>query len=180
MEEKTKYSIILRNLHLIGGVAFIAALILGLVMEEMERGPEKFQLMFFHKSLGLAVLGLAAFRLLEWMRSAQPEALDTHTVWEIRAAKAVKAGLYVVMIGLPVSGVLMSWYNGHPAAFFGLFEWTPMVEKSKNMGDFFEEIHETLVPFTFILLGLHIVGALKHHFLDQDQTLLRISPFSKN
>ncbi|GGF59743.1 cytochrome b [Terasakiella brassicae] len=179
MEQKTKYSFILRNLHIIGGLVFVAALVLGIVMEDMARGPEKFQLMFFHKSLGLAVLGLVALRLLEWVRSAQPVALESHANWEVWAAKLVKIALYIVMIVLPISGVLMSWFKGYPAAFFGLFELAPMVEKSKDLGELFESIHKAMVPLTFVLLGLHVVGALKHHFIDRDETLVRISPFSK-
>ena len=140
MEKQRKYSFLLRNLHLIGGVAFILALVLGLVMEDMERGPEKFQLMFFHKSLGLAVLGLAALRLLEWMRSSQPGALDSHAKWEQLSSKVVKVGLYGVMILLPVSGVMMSWYGGYPVGFFGLFELAPMVDKNPNIHEFLEEV----------------------------------------
>ncbi len=178
METQSKYSLILRNLHLIGGVVFIGALVLGLVMEDMDRGPEKFQLMFFHKSLGLAVLGLAALRLLEWMRKPQPGALESHKNWERLSSKAVKVGLYGVMILLPVSGVMMSWYGGYPIVFFGLFELAPMVEKSAGLHELYEEIHEAMVPAVFLLLFLHIAGALKHHVVDKDETLMRINPFS--
>jgi cytochrome b561 len=177
MEDQKKYSFILRNLHLIGGIAFVVALVLGLVMEEMERGPEKFQLMFFHKSLGLAVLGLAAFRLLEWLRSPQPKALDSHAKWEQLASKVVKVGLYVVMIGFPVSGLMMSWYAGYPAAFFGLFEIAPPFEKNEGLNELFGAIHHYLMPATLGLLALHVAGAVKHHVMDKDETLTRISPF---
>jgi len=179
MDKEAKFSFVLRNLHVIGGLAFVIALIVGLVMEEMERGEALFQVMFFHKSIGLAVLGLVAFRLLEWLRSPQPKALDAHSRWEQQAAKLVKVGLYVVMIALPVSGLLMSWFKGYPGAFFGLFELPPLVSKDEGLHEVFEEIHEILVPVTFLLLGLHIGGALKHHFWDRDGTLLRIAPFSK-
>jgi len=179
MDKEAKFSFLLRNLHLIGGVAFVIALIMGLVMEEIDRGEALFQVMFFHKSIGLAVLGLVAFRLLEWVRTSQPKGLESHSRWEQQAAKLVKIGLYVVMIALPVSGLLMSWFKGYPGAFFGLFDLPPLVAKDEGLHEVFEEIHEALVPATFLLLGLHVGGALKHHFLDRDGTLLRIAPFSK-
>jgi len=178
-EVQTKYSFILRNLHMIGGLAFIAALGIGLVMEEFEDTPAFFQYITLHKSFGLAVLGLAAFRLLEWMRTSQPAALDTHANWEKVASKSVKVGLYFVMIGLPISGILMSWSAGYPAAFFGLFEIAPMIEKSKALGGAMHETHEILVSLTYLLLAMHVGGAIKHHILDKDSTLSRISPFSR-
>ena len=179
MEEQTKYSRVTRNLHLIGGVVFVATFVLGLIMEDMERGPVLFQFIFFHKSLGLAGLALVAFRLLEYTRSSAPQALETHTNWELLLSKLVKIGLYIVMIGFPITGLMMSWFKGYPADFFGLFEIAPMVTKDESMGEFFGAIHHYLVPTTFLLLGLHVVGAVKHHMMDKDATLARISPISR-
>ena len=49
------------------------------------------------------------------------------------------------------------------------------------------ELHDTLLSFhiglywTIIaLLGLHVLAALKHHFVDRDAVLLRMLPFTAN
>lgn len=176
MEKQEKYSVAIRYMHVVGGLAFVAALVLGLVMDDMERGSAKFELMFFHKSLGLAVMGLVAFRLLELFRSGAPAPLENHKKWEVLAAKAVKIGLYGVMIVMPFSGVLMSWSAGYPAEFFGLFQLQPMIDKSPILNDFMDEIHDSAVPLIMLLLALHIGGAIKHKIVDKDATLQRISP----
>ncbi len=176
MDNTQRYSFLLRHLHWIGGLVFLAALVAGLVMDEMARGAGKAEVMFFHKSLGLAVAGLAVLRLVEWVRSSQPGALDSHAIWERRLSLATKIGLYAVMFALPLSGVLMSWLKGYGVSFFGLFELAPLFDKNHDLAEVFEEIHESIVPVVFVLLGLHIAGALKHHFMDKDETVQRISP----
>ncbi|MDV7338640.1 cytochrome b [Terasakiella sp. A23] len=178
MKQHVKYSLVTRNLHLIGGVIFIAAFGVGLYMEDLERGPKLFQMIFIHKSIGLAGLMLVIARLLEYTRSNAPQALESHTKLEQTLSKLVKIGLYVIMLGFPITGLMMSWFKGYPAAFFGLFEIAPMVTKDEAIGDVFGAIHHYLVPATFLLLGLHIAGALKHHVIDRDATLKRINPLN--
>jgi cytochrome b561 len=39
-----------------------------------------------------------------------------------------------------------------------------------------KEVHEALAIGMFILLMLHVVGALKHHFVLRDDTLARMLP----
>ena len=45
---------------------------------------------------------------------------------------------------------------------------------SKTIGGLGHEIHELLVPVIIIAILLHVVGALKHHFIDKDDTIRRM------
>jgi len=180
MNSDDKYSFFLRHFHWIGAVAFIAAFILGQLMDDAKGGPAGSQLFFFHASVGLASLGMVALRLLERARRGVPASLDSHADWEKKLSKIIQYGLYIVMIALPVTGVLIVWTKGHPVPFFGLAELGPWVPKSEFAHEAIEEVHEALVPAIFPLLGLHIIGSVKHHFWDKDQTLARISPLAKS
>lgn len=176
MNEQTSFHRAVSSLHWIGAVLFLGTLVLGLYMEEMPRSPEKFELIFLHKSLGLAGMGMVLLRLFGRVSTMAPAPLAHYTSLEKRLSKGVQIGLYAALIAFPLSGAFMSFSAGYPVPFFGLFEIAPFWAKSGMMAEFFGEVHEALVPVTIILLVAHIAGAMKHKLIDKDETLARINP----
>jgi len=176
---QNRYSFLVRHLHWIAGLILVATAVAGMLFEDAGSKAEKVSFLFFHSSLGLLTLGFVALRLLARARSSAPEPLDSHTNLEKMLSKIVVAILYVAMIALPISGTLTVWFKGIPTNFFGLFQLAPMVEKNDMLHGVFETMHGVGINILFIALGLHVLGAVKHHFWDKDATLLRISPFSK-
>ncbi|MBL8641798.1 MAG: cytochrome b [Alphaproteobacteria bacterium] len=177
-ENYTKIAIIL---HWLIGLAIIAMIAMGLILEDI---PDDYKFMAYqlHKSIGLTILGLSFFRLF-WRLTHRPPALPVNMKpWEIWAAKLTHIGFYVLMIGIPLSGwALVSAapppYN-FPIMWFGLFEWPHLpVTVDKELSHDFAEVHETLAYLTIILLGLHVGAALKHHFINKDNVLARMLPF---
>ncbi|HPF78618.1 MAG TPA: YceI family protein, partial [Alphaproteobacteria bacterium] len=80
---------------------------------------------------------------------------------------------YVAMIGMPLSGWIMSSAGQHPLPFFGI-TMPDIVGPNRELGHLMHEVHEVLA-FTLIgVIGLHALGALKHHFIDKDSTLTRM------
>jgi len=52
-----------------------------------------------------------------------------------------------------------------------------LLDKNKELGDLLQEVHEVL---NFTMAGLvlaHLGAALKHHFIDRDDVLVRMAPF---
>jgi cytochrome b561 len=45
----------------------------------------------------------------------------------------------------------------------------------KAVRDFWVEAHEIIGIILLVIVGLHILGALKHKFMDKDETLSRMS-----
>ena len=41
----------------------------------------------------------------------------------------------------------------------------------------FHELHEVFATLMLVLMGLHVLAALKHQFLDKDGTLRRMVPW---
>ena len=89
-------------------------------------------------------------------------------------------GFYAVMILLPLSGWVMVSASpiGLPTMWFGLFEWPhlPVASSAQTAGGA-SEAHEILAYIGLLLFGLHVAGALKHHFFDRDDVLVRMLPF---
>jgi cytochrome b561 len=141
-----------------------------------------------HMSIGLTVLGLVVLRLL-WRAGHRPPPLPDYPPWERGAAHAVHAALYVVMLALPLSGWMhdSAWKDApeNPFYWFGLFEWPriawirnlPPARKEVLHGDFLIA-HRLFGYVLYALVTAHILGALKHQFLDRYPQLQRIVPAS--
>jgi cytochrome b561 len=67
---------------------------------------------------------------------------------------------------------MMTSYHGFPTYFFGL-EFEPLVEKS-DVYIIWGTFHKYLFPYVlYIVLGAHILGAMKHHFIDRHSAALK-------
>lgn len=189
-------------LHWTVAALMLANLAIGWIGEEMERGPEKLALFQWHMSLGLLVLLLSAMRLV-WRWIEPPPPPLTPIAWEAKLAKAVHAALLAITLLGPLTGIAAQLAEGRPLTFFGLQlaraempaspfavaradeDHAAQPELSQREADeggergageeLFKGMHALLVkPALLLLLFLHVGGALKHHFIDRDATLLRM------
>ena len=58
--------------------------------------------------------------------------------------------------------------------FFGVFEVPKIASKDEIIFEVSRSIHEILALIIIGCVGLHIVGALKHHWVDKDETMRRM------
>lgn len=170
------YGLAAKGFHWIVAVLVIGLLCLGLYMADLEPNPFKFNLYFWHKSFGIAVLALMLARLGWKLSNTRPEKLATHKPWEKTLASIAHALLYALAIAMPLSGWIMSSAKGFSVSVFGLFTLPDLVAENKAIGALMAEFHETAAWIVIALLALHIGGALKHHFIDRDSTLRRMLP----
>jgi cytochrome b561 len=98
-----------------------------------------------------------------------------------RAAKLVKWGLYVFIVVVLISGYLITTAEGQPASMFNLIHFPVLIELSSSNVDRAGELHEYLAWGIMALVAVHTVGALFHHFVLRDRTLVRmLKPVNKN
>jgi cytochrome b561 len=170
----TTYTGIAIAFHWLMALIIFIAFPLGVYMHELPLSPTKLQLYSYHKWIGITILLLAILRVT-WRLSHQPPALPASLPrWQQVATHAVHHSLYLLLILIPLSGWLMSSAKGFQTVWFGILPLPNLVAKDKALGDFFQELHEVL---NFALLGLvsiHILAALKHHFIDRDGILKRM------
>lgn len=169
-----RYGIVAKGFHWLIAVMIIALLPIGLGMGTLPNEPFKFQIYAMHKSFGLLVFFLGLLRLIWRFVSPPPDHLPTHAKWEVSLAAAAHFWLYVCMIGMPLSGWLMSNAGEFPVPFFGI-QMPALIEKDEGLADLFYKVHEILGYTLLFVLALHVAGALKHHVLDQDTTLRRMA-----
>jgi len=54
-----------------------------------------------------------------------------------------------------------------------------LVPKNKALYDFMKATHDNLALALYAIVTLHVVAALKHHFVLKDDVLRRMLPFTK-
>jgi len=126
-----------------------------------------------HKSLGVTIFALIIIRILWRITHRPPALLTSYKDFERKLANGTHHLLYLLMIALPVSGIIMASYSKHGLSWFG----TPLIKGVDNhpMHEFFADAHETIGIIMLVMIGLHILGALKHKLIDKDGTLKRMS-----
>lgn len=174
---QARYSTGAMIFHWVIAVAVIVNWRIAESAHELE-GPARGALMNNHKALGISILVLTVGRLLwRWTHKRPP--LASHlAAWEKGLAKATHFIFYALLIGLPLGGWLANSYNGREIDFFGLFTIGALpVGQDKEAADGIFELHELGGKFMLILVGLHVLGVVKHMVVDKDGQLWRMLPW---
>ncbi|BAL23947.1 cytochrome b [Azoarcus sp. KH32C] len=165
-------------LHWLTALLILAALPLGLYLSDLPLSPNKLKLISYHKWIGITVLFLFLPRLVLRLTRPVPPPLDV-PAWQRFAAAATHGLLYVLIIAVPLTGWLMSSAKGFPVVYLGILPLPDLLAKDPALGDLFKTIHEMLNNGLLVLIGLHVAAALKHQFIDRDDTLVRMMPILK-
>ena len=168
----TKTAVIL---HWVMAILIFVTWSIAIAVDDMPLSPARITGLSWHKWLGTTVYFLVLFRLL-WRVSHPAPPLETPTpAWQEKAAQLTHLALYALMFAIPLVGWLMSSAKGYTVNYFGLFELPDLVEKDKSLGHQLKGVHEFLANVLMGLVGLHILAAIKHQFIDKDGLLSRMS-----
>lgn len=171
---ENSYGSITKILHWVIGLFIICLIAVGFTMSSMESSPEKFQLYGMHKAFGVLVLTLVTIRILWRITNTAVQAAEGVPPLLQIAAKAGHLLLYIFMLVMPISGVLMSRFGGYPISVFEIFTIPAASEKSPELATLFHATHGYAAWGFVILISAHILGALYHHFVRKDNTLIRM------
>ena len=172
---RSSYSNMAITLHWLIAVLVIGNIAGALYAEGLE-GEARGAIMGLHKSIGITVLALTVWRLVLRLRENFVPLPGHMKGWEIVAARASHIGFYVLLLGLPLSGWAFASTAERPLVWFGLFElpFSPLDKAGRGV---FHDVHKVAGILALVLVVLHILGALKHQFLDRDEILGRMLPF---
>jgi len=179
----TRYATVAVVLHWL-----IAALLLMNIALAWSRGfitrEQAGMVMDFHKSTGILILLLSLVRLGWRLAHPSPPYPAGLPGWERGLAHVTQWGFYVVMIAMPLTGWVMTSSpraNG-PLTLYGLISG-PLLgfvhTAQGSMGAIWHsvgEAHGVLAWLAYVLIVLHVGGALKHQFVDRDVIMARMLP----
>lgn len=167
--EPNRYGRVSRMLHWTIAILFISLIPMGIFTSMIPEGtPYRNSYYVVHKTVGVLVFVLILVRLMWNRMSTRPELDSSLKPWEKKLAHQVHITLYVMMIAVPVTGYVMTSYHGFPTYFFSL-ELNPLWGKS-DAYIIWGTFHKYILPYLlYIILGAHVLGALKHRFVDKHE-----------
>jgi cytochrome b561 len=138
----------------------------------------KAEIMADHMATGILILVLTVARLAWRLTHTQPSFPQDLRKWEAVVARIVHFVFYALLLGLPVMAWIGNSMYPAPIDMFGLFSIPALpLAENRGLGHELLEVHGTMGSILIYLVGLHILGALKHHFVDKNGELYRMLPF---
>lgn len=172
----TRYTRTAMSLHWLIALAIFGTFALGTYMSDLRVSPTMLKLYSWHKWAGVTIFVLVIVRLV-WRIGHPPPPLPAHMpALERLAAHAGHLALYGLMFVIPISGWLMSSAKGFQTVWFGMLPLPDLVAKDAALGDLLQQVHLVLNYLLLALVVVHAAAALKHHFFDRDDVLLRMLP----
>jgi len=171
-----KFSLTARSFHRAIATLLLIQIPLAWYMVDLPLGPEKFERYALHKSIGMLLFTLAVLRLVRAIVGQRPTLPPNTKTWEKILAKATQGLLYLIIIIMPITGWVMSSAANVPVTVFGLFTLPPLVGADKGLFEIMEEIHEAQSIALLVLVAVHFLAGLKHHFMDRDNVLYSMLP----
>ncbi|PTW62446.1 cytochrome b561 [Breoghania corrubedonensis] len=174
LEDDVAYGAAARTFHWITAALVLTMVPAGFVMLSAPSGAIQNFLFDYHRSCGVVLFVLTVARLA-WRWKSPPAAIieDIPLIQRI-VARVVHFLLYALLLVQPIVGWIGTSAFGAKITVFWLFVLPPIVDKDKAVADTFLELHETLGLTMTALVAMHIAGALYHHFIRRDRTLMRM------
>lgn len=173
---KKPSDIIARTVHWGFALFVLSMLAIGFYMTNSPFDLPTYQL---HKSLGVIFLALVSFRIYSRIRHPwRSSATGTRSEGLVRTVHFV---LLMLLVAMPITGAVSSGFSGYS---LHLFDWIIVPENHTASGeivpfnaavyDMAKRLHRYFAYTLAGLVSLHILAALKHHFIDKDATLKRM------
>lgn len=179
MDTQNQLSPITRALHWLVALIIITMLAVGFYMATYE----VWSLYPIHKAFGVLALLIILPRILWRLKNGWPTPVREYPTWEHKLALTTHWVLILGTLIMPISGFIFSGASGHGVDVFGLVI-VPMnpdpanshevIPYNETMAGIGHETHEIVGYLMVIAIVLHVAGALKHHIIDKDRTLLRM------
>ncbi|WP_159994635.1 cytochrome b [Roseomonas sp. 18066] len=157
-----------RRLHGAIALLVLAALAIAPVMVGLgyDRLLLKFLLYQAHKSIGLLVLLLAVTQLALHARRGRPASEDDLPPWQRRAARAMHAALFALLLAMPALGYLTaaSAPIAIPTFFLGVIPVPHLLDPDAARFAWLRGLHEWAGWLLALLVAGHAGMAIRHHW----------------
>jgi len=161
--------------HWLLAAALTLAFLIGLQASDLPVSPARIRWINYHKWCGITILALSTLRLLWRLAHRPPPPVPGMPRWQRLAAQWMHRALYVFFFCVPLAGWSYSSASGFPVVYLGLVRLPDLVHKDKALGVILGDVHATLAFSLAVLVVLHVAAAVKHHFVDKDGLLWRMS-----
>ena len=185
---RSSYGAVAKTFHWLIALLVATALPLGAIATRLAHGlgesgaPDAdaalvAMLYSLHKTVGVAIFLVALARIAWAIVQPRPGLINGHRRVESLAAATVHWLLYGSLVAIPLTGwVHHAASSGGAPILWPFGQNLPLVPESHVVSSVARGLHHALIPVLVVSVAAHVLGALKHHFLDRDATLLRMLP----
>lgn len=173
------YGSVTRFFHWATALLIVTVIPLGVIAHDMSLDPEtlalKATLFSAHKTVGVAIFFLALARILWALSQPKPAPVGDAGRVQHWLAETVHWLLYGSLVLVPLTGwIHHAASEGYAPIWWPFGQSLPFVPLDAGVAQTFAGLHMVFERVMIAALLLHVVGALKHHFLDKDATLRRM------
>ena len=170
-----EYGTISKIFHWTVLVLVIVMLAIASQSTDLPQGQEKLELILLHASFGLLLLFILSARLIWRWLNITPAKMPHIPFWQHVVSRTVHYGLYTMLFVQVFNGMARFATAGYKVPFFGLFEVGFPMGKDEALNELIGDLHGIFPIVILVLLGIHILAALYHHFWLKDDTLRRMT-----
>jgi len=173
---ENSYGLIAIMFHWLMAISIFSLFGLGLYMVELTYYDAWYKgSLDLHKNIGVTLFVALMLRIVWRVVNVTPKNADeSASKIEVKAAHYAHLALYGLMVVLMISGYLISTADGRAIDVFGLLSIPALPIDFANQEDIAGIIHEVLAWSLILLSAGHVLAALKHHFLNKNDTLIRM------
>jgi cytochrome b561 len=171
-----RYTSTAQTLHWLIALLIVVQFVLARMAAQLPLGVHKLSLLAEHKSIGMTVLMLAVIRVAWRVKHAPPPLPPQMRRVGRFLAGASHLSLYVILFAMPLSGWLMSSAKNYSVSWFGAFTWPNLIAPNEAAFNSLRALHHLLSKVLFAIASLHVLAALKHHFWNKDDVVVRMLP----
>ena len=169
-----RYGWITIVVHWMMAIAVLGMFAVGWYMVDLTYYDELYKtLPEIHKSIGILLVCVLLLRLAWRWSSPSPRPLSRKPL-EAAAARGAHVLMYILLGCIFASGYLISTAKGAPIDVFDWFSVPATITSIPEQEDIAGVIHEYLAYVLMGLVAVHALAALKHHFVNRDNTLRRM------
>jgi len=168
------YGAVAKFLHWLIFVLVFVMIVGGFFMDDV---PSDYKGMIFnlHKLTGLTILSLMVLRLLWALVNQKPSLPVSMPGWQRSAARITHVFLYLLVIAMPLVGWVGSSAGGK-GPHIGDFILQLPVPQNKPLKSLMFDMHGLIAYLIIAFVSIHVLAALYHHYIKQDNVLRRMLP----
>ena len=168
-----KYGLLAKLFHWITFIILILQIPFGFYLVGLEFSDRRIDLENIHILIGIIVFYVTLLRLIWKFFNSSPTEGNSFFKGQIIIAKINHFFLYLSIFTITISGVLKKLYMGEKLNF--LFFSYGFNKDNFQLADLYYEVHIYANYLLIVLVALHILAVIVHHFIFKDKILDKIT-----
>jgi len=128
-----------------------------------------------HITFGLVMLMMFLMKMTWMFFNPSPGYVSSLAPWERVSARVAHRLFLIAIVLIPLAGFMYTASDGEPINLYDVVEIPDIGEFSKGVRNVLYDVHMYVAYGCAVLIVVHIMAALKHHFIDGDDTLRRMT-----